>query len=70
MIMGVYLLISLNLFRQHQNEAFSALRIKNYKNFLRIHIKADGSLEVYPVGVPHLGKPPILIEGPIVITPG
>jgi len=68
-IMGIYLLISLNLFRHHHNEAFSALRIKDYKNFLRLHIKPDGSLEIFPIGVPKLGQPPILIEPPISIVP-
>jgi len=68
-IMGVYLLISLNLFRRHHNEAFSALKIKDYKNFLRLHIGPDGTLEVFPIGVPRLSKPPILIEGPIRIAP-
>ena len=68
-IMGVYLLISLNVFRRHHNEAFSALRIENYKNFLRLRIKSDGSLEVFPIGVPKLGQAPILIEGPINIVP-
>jgi hypothetical protein len=68
-IMGVYLLISLNLFRHHQNEAFSALKIENYKNFLRLHIKEDGTLEIFPIGVPNLSKAPILLEGPIRITP-
>ena len=69
MIMGVYLLLSLNLFRRHHNEAFSALRIKHYKNFLRLKITPNGTLEIYPIGVPHLSRQPILIEGPIVISP-
>jgi len=68
-IMGVYLLLSLNLFRQHHNEAFSALRIKDYKNFLRLKIAPNGKLEIYPIGVPRLSGKPILIEGPVVITP-
>lgn len=68
-IMGLYLLISLNVFGTHHNEAFSALRIKHYKNFLRMCVRANGDLDIYPVGVPHLNKPPILIEGPITITP-
>jgi hypothetical protein len=68
-IMGIYLLISLNLWRHHHKEAFSSLRIKNYKNFLRIRIKPNGTLDVFPIGVPRLDKPPILIEGPITITP-
>ncbi|AUX41567.1 hypothetical protein SOCE26_029880 [Sorangium cellulosum] len=49
-LMGVYLLISLNVVRRHGNEAFSALRIEDYKNFLRIHVHRGG-LTVYPVGL-------------------
>lgn len=50
-LMGLYLLISLNLFGRHSNEAFSSLRIEDYKNFLRLHIAADGSLAIYPIGI-------------------
>ncbi|WP_437290477.1 metallophosphoesterase [Sorangium sp. So ce406] len=49
-LMGVYLLLSLNAARRHGNEAFSALRIEDYKNFLRIHVH-PGGLTVYPVGL-------------------
>jgi hypothetical protein len=48
--MGVYLLISLNTARRHGNEALSALRIEDYKNFLRLHVH-PGGLTVYPVGL-------------------
>ena len=68
-LLGVYLLISLNCWQVNQNEAFSALRIKDYKNFLRFCIKDDGSLEIFPVGVRRLGEEPILIEGPIRVQP-
>jgi hypothetical protein len=50
-LMGLYLLISLNGFGRHSNEAFSALRIEDYKNFLRLHIAKDGSLIIFPIGV-------------------
>ncbi len=50
-IMGLYLLVSLVFFRRHSEEAFSALRIQDYKNFLRLHICEDGVLEVFPVGL-------------------
>jgi len=50
-IMGLYLLISLKFFKVHWNEAFSALRIKNYKCFLRLRISPDGALTVWPVGL-------------------
>ena len=49
--MGLYLLISLNFFGRHEEEAFSALRIEDYKNFLRMHISSDGTLTIYPVKI-------------------
>jgi len=37
MIMGVYLYISQAVFRRHSQEAFSSLRIADYKHFVRFH---------------------------------
>lgn len=50
-VMGVYLLVSLNVFGCHPNEAFSALAIPDWKNFLRLRVDRDGQLTVYPVGI-------------------
>ncbi|MDC3960664.1 hypothetical protein KEG38_42825 [Polyangium jinanense] len=50
-IMGLYLLVSLNAFGAHPNEAFSSLAIPDWKNFLRIHIDRDGRLWIFPVGI-------------------
>ena len=50
-IMGIYLFVSLNVFGRHHNEAFSALKTVDYKNFLRIKINENGDLTVYPIGV-------------------
>jgi hypothetical protein len=47
-IMGLYLYISLHKYGRHDNEAFSALKIEDYKNFLRLHIDANGNLNIYP----------------------
>lgn len=51
LIMGVYLFVSLHIFGRHDNEAFSALKIEDYKNFLRMHIDANGDLTIYPIKV-------------------
>ncbi|MFT3930147.1 MAG: hypothetical protein QM709_07595 [Spongiibacteraceae bacterium] len=51
LIMGVYLLISLNAFGRHTNEAFSSLKIEDWKNFLRLKIDTDGSLTIFAVGL-------------------
>lgn len=50
-IMGLYLLISLNGFNAHLNEAFSSLAIPDWKNFLRLQITGDGTLTIYPIGI-------------------
>ncbi len=39
-IMGLYLFVSLHFFKRHDNEAFSAMKIEDYKNFLRLHINS------------------------------
>jgi hypothetical protein len=51
MIMGLYLLISLNGFKRHSNEAFSALKCEDYKNFLRMKIDQNGDLTIFPIGI-------------------
>ncbi len=59
-IVGIYLLISINVFSRHDNEAFSSLAIQDYKQFLRMKIDEDGTLTIYPVGirrVPRRWKP-------------
>ena len=51
LVLAVYLTLSLNLFRRHRDDASSALRSANYKNFLRLMIDASGQLTIYPVGI-------------------
>lgn len=46
-LFGCYLYIAVNWFHVHYDEAFSALRIPNFKGFSRLHINTDGDLEVY-----------------------
>jgi len=50
-IFGIYLFISQYFFGRHSEESFSAIRIQDYKNFLRMHIKKDGTLTIYPVKI-------------------
>ncbi len=49
--MGLYLTVSMNIFGRHDNEAFSALKCQDYKNFLRLHINKEGSLTIFPVKI-------------------
>jgi hypothetical protein len=41
-IMGLYLFVSVRVFRRHGNEAFSSLREEGWKNFLRLRVDASG----------------------------
>lgn len=50
-LVGAFLLISLNVFGHLTDSAFSSLRIEDWKNFLRIKIDRQGGLTVYPVGI-------------------
>ena len=55
-IMGVYLFVSLHFFGRHDNEAFSAMKIEDYKNFVRMHIDANGDLAIYPVKIERVAR--------------
>ncbi|XP_040998134.1 uncharacterized protein LOC121244169 [Juglans microcarpa x Juglans regia] len=50
-VVGFYLYICVNWLDLHYDEAFSSLRIADYKGFTRFHIKADGDLEVFTLAV-------------------
>jgi Calcineurin-like phosphoesterase len=50
-IMGLYLYVSLRVFRRHTQEAYSAQRLTSYKNFVRFHIDPAGKLTMYSVGI-------------------
>jgi hypothetical protein len=74
-IMGLYLLIAANLFGAHPDHAFAALRIEDYKHFLRLHITRDGALDIFPIAIEKIprgkdaGAQYRLIEEPITIRP-
>jgi hypothetical protein len=51
LVMGIYLLLSLNFFGRHGNEAFSVLGVEDWKNFIRLHINEKGDLTIYPIGI-------------------
>ncbi|MEZ4805016.1 MAG: metallophosphoesterase [Bacteroidia bacterium] len=81
MLIGLYFIFTNLVLGIHDNEAFSALKNKDYKNFLRMHFKGN-TLTIYPVGLrktakwtqPYIDKfetkdtiIPELIDDPIVI---
>jgi hypothetical protein len=50
-LVGVFLLVSLNAFGCLQVSGFSALKIEDWKNFLRLKIDRNGRLTIYPIGI-------------------
>ena len=55
-LMGFYLLISLNLFGRHTGDAFSSLRIQDWKSFLRFKIDREGVLTIFPIGIRRVAR--------------
>jgi hypothetical protein len=49
-IWGLYLLVSVNVFKRHSNEAFSSLSIQDYKCFVRMKLERE-RLTLYPLGL-------------------
>ncbi|KVI06660.1 hypothetical protein Ccrd_014985 [Cynara cardunculus var. scolymus] len=56
LIFGSYLYICINWLHLHFDEAFSSLRIANYKSFTRFHIRQNGNLEVFTLAVDKVPK--------------
>jgi hypothetical protein len=50
-ILGVYLFVSIRILGRHGNEAFSSLRIADYKHWLRLRIDASGVLTIYAIAL-------------------
>ncbi|KAE8729191.1 Calcineurin-like metallo-phosphoesterase superfamily protein isoform 2 [Hibiscus syriacus] len=56
LVFGSYLYICINWLHIHFDEAFSSLRIANYKSFTRFHINPDGDLEVFTLAIDKVPK--------------
>lgn len=50
-VFGLYLWFAGNYLPKQLNDAFAALAIEDYKNFIRLHIDRAGRLILYPVGL-------------------
>jgi hypothetical protein len=50
-VLGLYLFLSLRVFNRHANEAFSSLRVQDYKQWLRLRITPDGALTLFAIGL-------------------
>jgi hypothetical protein len=53
---GLYWVLTGIFGRMHSEQAFAALRIKNYKNFLRLKFERD-KLTIYPLGIDKVPGP-------------
>jgi hypothetical protein len=49
-IWGLYLTVACWLWKDETNNAFSAMRLDNYRHFIRLKIEAD-KITIYPVGI-------------------
>ncbi|KAL4583597.1 hypothetical protein LXL04_008175 [Taraxacum kok-saghyz] len=56
LVFGSYLYTCINWLHLHFDEAFSSLRIANYKSFTRFHIKQNGNLEVFTLAIDKVPK--------------
>ncbi|KAK9110489.1 hypothetical protein Sjap_018549 [Stephania japonica] len=56
LVFGSYLYICINWLNIHFDEAFSSLRIANYKAFTRFHLTREGNLEVFTLAVDKVPK--------------
>jgi hypothetical protein len=50
-LVGVYLTVSDRVLRWHQNEVFAAQSLFDYRSFVRLHLLANGHLEIFPIGL-------------------
>ncbi len=50
-ILGLYLFLSIRVFGRHSTEAFSSLRIQDFKQWLRLRIDPAGDLTIYSIAL-------------------
>lgn len=55
-IMGLYLLLSIQIFRRHSEQAFSSLRIQDYKNWVRLRVDEQGGLTIFGIGIERVAR--------------
>jgi hypothetical protein len=55
-ILGLYLFISIRLFGRHSTEAFSSLRIQDYKEWVRVRIDSAGALTIFAIAMDRVAR--------------
>jgi hypothetical protein len=63
MLWGLYWVLTGLVARMHAEDAFAALRISNYKNFLRLKLEPD-KLTIYPLGIDRVPGPDDWLNAP------
>jgi hypothetical protein len=63
MLWGLYWVLTGLIARMHAEDAFAALRIQNYKNFLRLKLERD-KLTIYPLGIDRVPGPDDWLNAP------
>jgi hypothetical protein len=63
MLWGLYWVVTGLIARMHAEDAFAALRIQNYKNFLRLKLERD-RLTIYPLGIDRVPGPDDWLNAP------
>jgi hypothetical protein len=63
MLWGLYWVLTGLIARMHAENAFAALRIQNYKNFLRLKLERD-KLTIYPLGIDRVPGPDDWLNAP------
>ena len=49
--MGAYLILANQLLGLHRSDVFASQSIRDFKNFLRLHVARDGTLTIRAYGV-------------------
>ncbi len=55
-VLGLYLFVSLRLFGRHSNEAFSSLRIQDFKQWVRLQIDVEGALSIHAIAIDRVAR--------------
>jgi hypothetical protein len=50
-VLALYLAVARLLFGQHRAEILPTLGVQDYKSFVRLHVAADATLTIYPIGI-------------------
>jgi hypothetical protein len=56
LIMGIYLLLSVQIFGRHSEQAFSSLRTQDFKNWVRLRVDEKGDLTIFGIGIERVTK--------------